>query len=122
MVTSPITKDRAMALTAAFKTKAFRLKSVCGREYKVPVTGVATDYARFLMKEDKLTRAQADAQMTDDDVTSWFYGQFSWDEVGHYGVLVKEASAKDVERALNLRREGLTPGEAAMARLVKAED
>lgn len=111
-----------MALSKAFKTKAFRVKSVCGREYKVPVTGVVDDYANYLMGEDKLSREEAEAKMTDSDVKSWFFEQFDWREVERYGELVKEASAKDITRALNIVREGLTPAGAAMARLVNAKD
>lgn len=106
-----------MALTAAFKTKAFRLKSVCGREYRVPVAAVAKDYADYLVKEDKIKRAEAEAKMTNADVQSWFAEQFSWADVEAYGVLVKEASAKDIARALNVVREGLSPFDAAMDRL-----
>lgn len=109
-----------MALTAAFKTKAFHLKSACGREYHVPVSGVARDYADYLVTEDKLTLAAAEAQMTDTDVHSWFAEQFNWADVERCGVLVKNASAEDVARALNLMREESDPASAALAKLIKA--
>ena len=110
-----------MALTAAFETKAFRLKSVCGREYHVPVKGVAIDYAQYLVKEDKITWEEAKEKMSDADVKSWFAEQFDWRDVETYGVLVKEPTANNIARALNVVREGLTPANAAMARMVRAD-
>ncbi len=108
-----------MALSNAFKTKAFRLKSSCGREYLVPVSRVAKDCVDYLVEKESLTRKKAQAAVTDLDIHDWF-SNFTWEDVEKYGTLVKEASPADIRRALNAVRSELDPLNATMARMVTA--
>lgn len=105
------------------KEPGFEVKSECGRRWFVPITAVQADYAAFLGQVDGLEpdAAMARAGKSQGDLHSWFVEQFDWADVDRYGVLSKEASAKDIARALNAARAGHDPGNCSTAVGLKAE-
>lgn len=82
--------------------KGYEVKSPCGRAWFVPHSAIVQDYADFLVQADGLSENDALAKSREDcDIECWFCEQFNWSDVRRMGVLIKEASAKDIERALN---------------------
>jgi hypothetical protein len=80
----------------------FKVTSPCGREWFVPESAVIGDYATYLEEQDRLSKADAQAQaLAECDVECWFAEQFRWTDVKTHGVLIKSASAEDIERALD---------------------
>ena len=86
------------------KTKQYRVEGACGREWVVPLQAVMNDYIHFLETNDNITRKEAIRRTDINDITSWFHEQFNWSDVEKYGKMVKEASQKTIEDALNIYR------------------
>lgn len=105
----------------ALPTCAFRIVSPCGREYEVPMSKVRDDYAKFLVDNDGLSYEEAIAQMEPSYVFSWFYDQFDWSDVEHYGTCVKEASPAKIKEALDAMRSGSHPSTTATLREIPEE-
>lgn len=86
------------------ETHGFRVDSPCGRSYEVPLAKVRDDYARFLMENDGVTRAEALEKCDRDTLETWFCEQFDWSDVERYGRVVKNPSARQIKEALDLMR------------------
>lgn len=96
------------------KNPGFEIKSPCGRVWFVSHAAVMADYIEYVKQADGLTKAEATAYAKDNcDVECWFAEQFDWSDVKRLGTLVKEASADDIERALNFlqNNSGSSPAE-----------
>ena len=61
------------------KIYGFRIIGQCGREWFVPLSMVAADYASFLMNADGHTAEEAarDAELYTPHLSAWFYEQWS---------------------------------------------
>lgn len=104
------------------KTSGFLVKSSCGRHYFVPREEVRQDYAACVRQMDGLNReaslAYVDAQGAP-ALDAWFAEQWNWEDVADAGTVVRQASARDVKRALDLSRDMNTRSVYQCARQVE---
>lgn len=84
----------------------FIVRSPCGREWFLSHEAVSKDYAQFLMEQDGLSEVEAMVMASvHDNMQTWFSEQIIWEEVESLGVLIKEASPEEVQKALNFYRK-----------------
>ena len=94
-------------------TDGFLVKSPCGRHYFVPLAEVRKDYAACVRQIDGLTRKASLAYVDEQGpaaLEQWFAEQWNWIDVADAGVLVREASKRDVKRALDDARDSSSRG------------
>jgi hypothetical protein len=88
----------------------------CGREWFVPFKAVADDYVDFLMQVDKLSLADATAQVEKnlEFVPTWFYEQVlvDWSDVERMGRLVTTSTLFKTKKALDRRRGSISYADA----------
>lgn len=104
------------------KAPGFLVKSPCGRHYFVPLEAVRQDYAACIRQMDGLNRKASLAYVDEqgpDALVRWFAEQWNWDDVADAGAVVRDASARDVKRALDHMRESTDDNVYEHAKLVK---
>lgn len=95
------------------KEKFIEVHSVCGRIYHVSFDAIRLDLEKDRAWHHKISRAKAKAwanTLDESDLLTWFKEQWSWDEVAKFGKLVRMASVRDVEYALNFIQQTSYPG------------
>lgn len=81
----------------------FKAKSICGREWEVPLSAVQKDYLETMADLDGTTFEVAEAtyKCLPEDMETWFNEQWSWSLIDEFGIQTKEASSEDILYALN---------------------
>ncbi len=95
------------ATPLTFDEPGYLVTSPCGRQWFVPMTAVAEDYAEFRKQVDKLSAEEAaqEAIAQADFLPTWFYEQFSeWVDIERCGRLVTSSTKFKTKRALDRYR------------------
>ena len=95
------------------RTHAFTVPSPCGRAWEVPMRKVFQDYLRYRKEADNEGSAIVEEGLTVDDLTSWFYDQYSWDDVERDGRQVRQPTPRQIQDALDLMRSRNDPSREA---------
>lgn len=91
------------------KLYGFRIIGQCGREWFVPLSMVARDYADFRMQADGMTREAADAAAVEygEHIDAWFHEQCSdWGFVDMYAFKVKKTGNLKTKSGMDNARGG----------------
>lgn len=87
--------------------RGFVVASPCGRAWFVAEAKVQADYARFLQEQDGISRTEAMRIAGGDAgfLQEWLGTQYTWSDVEKQGVLLQDATAKDIRNALDHVRD-----------------
>lgn len=84
------------------KLYGYRIIGQCGREWFVPISMVAADYAGFRVQIDGMSPADAviEAERQAEFMPTWFYEQWEWEDVDAMAFKVNTTGKYKTKKAL----------------------